>query len=150
MVKFKRYSLKYDLSEKVSVFLLLCKSSLLTNSHIAVLWLSCYGWFVPNDPYYFAVQFILVTISWGNPHPYSCSCDTGKEHHYTNEHPHCCCLGFASSGKWWHVVVWVVCTVLKDSSFRTLETTHPLTQAYIPEDMNPWTSTYKEHNKTTW
>jgi hypothetical protein len=108
-VKFKRYSLKYELSvtmNNVPVFLLVCKPSLLTNSHIATLWLSCYGWLVPRDPYYFALQFILVTISWGNPHPYSCLCNKSKEHHHTNEHPHSCCWGFLSSGKWWRVV-WV-------------------------------------------
>ena len=83
-----KYPLKYGLSvtvNNVTVSLLLCKPPLLTNSRIAILWLSCYGRFIRRDPYYFAVQFILVRLSCGNSH--SCLCDTDKEHKRTNKRP---------------------------------------------------------------
>ena len=38
----------------------------------------------------------------------------------------CCC-----------VFVCTICKVLKYSSFRKLETTQPVTQDYVPEDMIP-------------
>jgi len=131
------------------MFLLLCTTSLLTSSHIAVLWLSCYGWFAPRDPHCLLNSILQLqypgeihdhTLVYGHSQrtsPYQRT-STLLMIHVCWKVITCCC-----------VVVWVVCTVLKDSFFRRLENTHPVTQDYVLEDTNPRTSTYKVHNKTT-